>query len=88
MKSLCKTFADRANQPHFTTTFLLSNTDEDESTDQFQCLKSKPVLLTASSIEKAIKLKQHVLDYQEDTASPADHTAENSLEKWNFYRKS
>ena len=72
MKSLCKTFADRANQLYFT--FLLSNTDEDESTDlesQFQCLKSKPVLLTASSVEKAIKLKQHVLN--QDIASTVDH---------------
>ena len=75
-----------ANQPHFTT-FLLSNTDKDESTDQFQCLKSKPVLLTASSIEKAIKFKQHVLDYQEDTASPADHTAKTALKSGIFMGK-
>ena len=82
-----QTFADRANQLHFTTTYLLSNTDEDESTDQFQCSKSKPVLLTASSIEKAIKLKQHVLDYQEDTASTADHTAKTALKSGIFIGK-
>ena len=90
MKSLCKTFADRANQLYFTTTIMLSNTDEDESTDleaQFQCLKSKPVLLTASSIEKAIKLKQHVLNYQ-DMASTVDHgTTKTALKNGIFIGK-
>ena len=86
MKSLCKTFADRANQLYFTTTFLLSNINEDESPEpQFQCLKTKPVLLSASSIEEAIKLKQHILDYREDNESRPH--SKHSLEKWNIYRK-
>ena len=55
---------------------------------QFQCLKLKPVLLTASSIQEAVKLKQHVLDYQGDTASTADHgTAKTALKNRIFIGK-
>ena len=70
MKSLCKTFADRANQLYFTSTFLLSSTNAKESPSaQFQCLKSRPILLTASSVEEAIKLKQYTIDQQDGSES-------------------
>ena len=63
MKSLCKTYADKSNQLYFTLTFLLSNTDFNKpSATQFQCLNTKPILLTASSIEEAVKLKEHILN--------------------------
>ena len=87
MKSLCKTYADRANQLYFTT-FLLSNTNKNESPEtQFQCLKTKPVLLTASSTEEAVKLKQHIFDYREDDESTADHTAKTAFKSGVFIGK-
>ena len=73
MKSLCKTFADRANQLLFTSTFLSTTTDSNEAPAlQFQCLNTKPILLTASSVEEAISLKQHILN-QEVEDSVTDH---------------
>ena len=70
MKSLCKTFADRAKQLHFTDTFLSTNSDANEVPDPnpeqtFPCLSNKPVLLTASSPEGQSHSQQFMSEYTE-----------------------
>ena len=61
MKCLCKSFADRANLLHFTSVLLSTHemtTVNHES--KFTCLSQQPLLLTASSMEQAIELKEFI----------------------------
>ena len=61
MKSLCKTFADRAAQLSFTKSYLATRGSEQEASrfDLVQ-ISQKPVLLQAKSHSEAIQLKEHI----------------------------
>ena len=59
MKSLCKTFADRAYQLQFVKTFLSTHPCPPEEATHNLCQISKPpVFLSASSVDAAITLKE------------------------------
>lgn len=65
MKSLCKTFADRACQLHFVNTFLSSDENpDDDTTYNLDELSVDPVLLSASSVENAVQLKQFLCSHE------------------------
>ena len=59
MKSLCKTFADRAYQLQFVTTFLSTHPGPAiEATHNLLEISKPPVFLSASSVDAAITLKE------------------------------
>ena len=61
MKTLCKTFADRAAQLHFVQTYLDCNTPPIPDSLEVPSLRdiaSPPILLQAKSVEEATRLKQ------------------------------
>lgn len=61
MKSLCKTFADRASQLHFVTTFQATHPSAlQECTFNLEQISQQPVFLSASSFEAAINLKEYL----------------------------
>lgn len=63
MKMLCKTFADRASQLRFVTTFQLTHpTPQPQEESAYDLLKiaEPPVFLAAASLQVAIKLKEYL----------------------------
>ena len=61
MKSMCKTFADREAQLHFTGVFLSTNClPSDTQKFCLSSLKKEPILLKASSVDEAISLKEFI----------------------------
>ena len=69
MKSLCKSFADRANLLHFTSVLLSSHeTTTINHESKFTCLSQQPLLLTASSVEQAIELKEFISSSDDSTS--------------------
>ena len=81
MKSLCKSFADRANLLHFTSVLLSSHEISTVSHEsKFVCLSQQPLLLSASSVEQAIELKEFI-----SSSDDSSLTSEWRLFKdWNF----
>ena len=61
MRSLCKTFADRAAQLHFTKSYLETHCNEpEESKFDILTISQKPVLLQAKSHEEGVQLKEYI----------------------------
>ena len=61
---MCKTFADREAQLLFTSTYLLTLPSECDEASPFNTIKlsQQPILLSASSMDEAMKLKEFVVD--------------------------
>ena len=61
MKSLCKTFSDRAAQLHFVQSYLQAKGSEQESANlDIANLSQKPVLLQSKSLKVAVQMKEFI----------------------------
>ena len=79
MKSLCKTFADRACQLQFVKTFLSTHPCPlEEATHNLSQISKPPVFLTASSVDAAITLKEFLAS-QAFLSADVQHCLSNGI---------